>query len=210
MSGTLFIIAAASGTGKTSLVRELCKRVDKLHISISCTTRPQRPGEIDGSDYYFIDEATFTDMVAKGAFLEHETVFDYHYGTPRQWVEEQLALGNDIILEIDWQGARDVRALLPEKAVGIFILPPAFSALEQRLRDRGQDDEETIQRRMRDALEEISHYGEFDYLVVNDDFESTIAELGKIVESRRKGRVYQGPELEQFVEELMTEGGNIK
>ena len=125
-------------------------------------------------------------------------------------MEEQLLSGNDVILEIDWQGARDVRALLPEKTIGIFILPPAYSVLEQRLRDRGQDDEETIRRRMRDALEEISHYDEFDYLVVNDDFDSTVAELGKIVESRRKGRTYQGPDLRQFVEELMTAGGNIK
>ena len=210
MSGTLFIIAAASGTGKTSLVNTLCQQVENLNVSVSCTTRPGRPGEKDGTDYYFVNEATFTDMVAKGAFLEHETVFDYHYGTPRQWVEEQLALGNDVILEIDWQGARDVRALLPGNSISIFILPPAFSVLEQRLRGRGQDDEGTIQRRMRDALEEISHYVEFDYLVINDDFENTVAELAKIIKSRRKGQVYKGPDLKHFVEELMTEGSNIK
>ena len=210
MSGTLFIIAAASGTGKTSLVKALCKQVKNLKVSVSCTTRPERPGEKDGTDYYFVDETTFTGMVAKGAFLEHETVFDYHYGTPRQWVEEQLALGNDVVLEIDWQGARDVRAILPEKVIGIFILPPAVATLEQRLRDREQDDEGTIRRRMRDALEEISHYAEFDYLVINDEFENTVAELAKIIESRRKGRVYKGPDLKHFVEELMTEGGNIK
>lgn len=210
MSGTLFIIAAASGTGKTSLVKALCKQVENLNVSVSCTTRPQRPGEKDGTDYYFVDEATFSGMVASGAFLEHETVFDYHYGTPRQWVEEQLALGNDVILEIDWQGARDVRAMLPEKVIGIFILPPAFADLEQRLRDREQDDEETIRKRMRDALKEISHHAEFDYLVINDEFEDTVAELAKIIGSRRRGRAYRGPDLKQFVEELMTEGSNIK
>lgn len=210
MSGTLFIIAAASGTGKTSLVNALCKQVENINVSVSCTTRPERPGEKDGRDYFFIDEATFADMVARGAFLEHETVFDYHYGTPKQWVEEQLAHGNDVILEIDWQGARDVRALLPDKMIGIFILPPAIATLEQRLRSREQDDEETIRRRMQDALKEISHHAEFDYLVINDDFEKTVAELIKIIESRRKNQVYEGPVLKQFVEELMAEGSNIK
>jgi guanylate kinase len=149
-------------------------------------------------------------MVAQGDFLEHETVFDYHYGTPKQWVEEQLALGNDVILEIDWQGARDVRALLPEKVVTIFILPPAISTLEQRLRKREQDDETAIQRRMQDALEEISHYAEFDYLVINDDFERTVAELRKIIEYRRRGQDYRGPDLQQFAKQLMTAGSNIK
>ena len=210
MSGTLFIIAAASGTGKTSLVRELCKQVEHLNVSVSCTTRPRRPGEKDGTDYFFVDEATFADMVARGAFLEHETVFDYRYGTPRQWVEEQLAAGNDVILEIDWQGARDVRAMLPDKVTGIFLLPPAFATLEQRLRGREQDNEKTIRRRMQDALEEISHYAEFDYLVVNDEFETTVAELGRIIESSRTGQACEGPELKQFVEELMAEGRNIK
>ena len=210
MTGSLFIIAAASGTGKTSLVKALCERVANLNVSVSCTTRPQRPGEKDGTEYHFIDETTFRDMVAKGAFLEHEMVFDYHYGTPRQWVVEQLALGNDIILEIDWQGARDVRALLPDNSISIFILPPAIAVLEQRLRGRGQDDEGTIRRRMRDALEEISHFGEFDYLVINDDFDKAVTELGKIIESRRSGRIYQGPDLAQFAEQLMTDGSNIK
>lgn len=210
MSGTLFIIAAPSGTGKTTLVRSLCARVPDLRVSISCTTRPQRPGEQDGVDYYFIDDATFDEMVANGQFLEHERVFGYHYGTPRQWVEEQLRAGNDIILEIDWQGARDVHALLPERTVSIFILPPAFATLEQRLHGRGQDDAGTIRRRMRDALAELSHYREFDYLVINDELERAVSELGQIVAYRRRGERYPAPDLHEFAERLMAEGAKIQ
>jgi len=210
MAGTLFIIAAPSGTGKTTLVRALCENIPNLLVSISCTTRTKRPGEQDGVDYYFVDDKTFDGMVAKNQFLEYECVFDYHYGTPRQWVEEQLEAGNDIILEIDWQGARDVRAMLPDKTVSIFILPPAFATLEERLRGRGQDDETTVQRRMLEAREQLSHYDEFDYLVVNDDFTSALAGLKAIIEARRRGEQYIAPDRHDFAARLMAESRKIQ
>lgn len=210
MSGTLFIIAAPSGTGKTTLVRALCNNLPNLLVSISCTTRPKRTDEKEGVDYYFIDKETFDEMVRKNQFLEHECVFDHYYGTPKQWVENQLASGNDIILEIDWQGARDVRTLMPDKVVSIFILPPAFATLENRLQERRQDNEETIRRRMRDALNELSHYREFDYLVINDDLDKALMEISKIVEYRRKGEQYLGPDLKEFAESLMAEGSKIQ
>ena len=206
MSGTLIIITAASGTGKTTLVHSLCERLDNLKVSISCTTRPKRPGEMDGVDYHFIDEKRFQEMVADNLFLEHELVFDHHYGTPRKWVEDELHSGNDVILEIDWQGARDIRRLMPEQSISIFILPPSFATLEKRLRGRGQDSDETIRRRMQDNLEELSHYREFDYLVVNASLESALQELVRIVESRRKGIVLQAADLNNFAEQVMTEG----
>ena len=210
MTGTLFIITAASGTGKTTLVHSLCEQLDNLKVSISCTTRPKRPGEEDGVDYHFIDENRFQEMVAANLFLEHELVFDHHYGTPRKWVEDELDKGNDVILEIDWQGARDIRQLLPDQSVSIFILPPSFSTLEVRLRDRGLDSEETIQKRMRENLEELSHYREFDYLMVNDDIETALDELIRIVESRRNGTAIERPDLRKFAEQVMTEGRQFK
>ena len=209
MSGNLFIIAAASGTGKTTLVHALCRSLPNLRVSISCTTRPMRPGEQDGVDYFFVDNATFAGMVAEKKFLEHETVFDYRYGTPRLWVEDQLRAGTDIILEIDWQGARGVRALLPD-TIGIFLLPPGFAALEQRLRNRAQDDAATIHRRMRAALEELSHYREFEYLVINDDLDTALAELKEIIVSCRQGRRMAAPDRRDFAECLMAEGGKFK
>ncbi len=210
MTGTLFIIAAPSGAGKTTLVRKLCETVPKLKVSVSCTTRAPRPGEVDGVDYHFINDRQFADLVRENAFLEHEEVFDYRYGTPKRWVGEQLAAGNDIILEIDWQGARDVRAMLPEQVLSIFILPPAISALEQRLRSRGQDDDATIRRRMRDALTELSHFGEFDHLVINENMDTALTELRRIIEARRRGERYSGPDLRKFAESLMTEGRKIQ
>ena len=209
MPGHLFIIAAASGTGKTTLVRALCRELPNLRVSISCTTRPMRPGERDGVDYDFIDDATFDQMVTDRKFLEHETVFGYRYGTPRTWVEDQLEAGTDIILEIDWQGARRVRALRPD-CIGIFLLPPSFAELERRLCGRAQDDEATIQRRTREALEELSHYREFDYLIINDDLDAALAELKEIIESCRRGQRKPAPDHYKFAERLMTEGGILK
>ena len=210
MSGTLFIIAAPSGTGKTTLVRSLCDSTPNLQVSVSCTTRPQRPGEKEGVDYYFIDKKTFDEMVAKNEFLEHKCVFDHYYGTPKKWVEDQLANSNDVILEIDWQGARDVRQMMPDKVISIFILPPAFTTLEQRLRARQQDDEATIKRRMQDAMIELSHYPEFDYLVINDNLDKAVSELINIVEHRRRGEKYLMPDIRDFAEELMAEAGKIQ
>jgi len=185
VTGTLYIISAPSGAGKTSLVKRLLATVPEVEVSVSHTTRPARPGEHDGVDYYFVDVATFQALVQTGMFLEHAQVFDYCYGTSRHAVAEQLRSGLDVILEIDWQGARQVRARAPE-VCSIFILPPSRETLRQRLEQRGQDDAAVIERRMRDAVTEISHYDEFDYLVVNDDFERALAALQAIFIARRQ------------------------
>ncbi len=178
-AGTLFIIAAPSGAGKTSLVRELVKTIPDLSVSISHTTRSPRPHEQDGVDYYFVSAAEFQTLREQDQFLEHATVFDHCYATSRAWVEERLADGRDIILEIDWQGAQQVRSIIRD-TVSIFILPPSLSALEQRLKDRG-DAEDNIRRRLREALGEINHYHEYDYLVVNDFFAKTLKQLTAII-----------------------------
>lgn len=209
MPGKLFIIAAASGTGKTTLVRALCRSLPNLRVSLSSTTRPMRPGENEGIDYNFIDNAAFDRMVWENQFLEYENVFGYRYGTPRAWVEERLREGTDIILEIDWKGAQRVRKRMPD-SIGIFLLPPSFAVLEQRLCGRGRDDYATIQKRMRAALEELSHYSEFDYLVINDDLAAAVAEVQEIIESCRRGRRLEAPDRREFAEQLMAEGGKLK
>ena len=183
--GTLYIISAPSGAGKSSLLRALLDAAgDELGLSVSHTTRTPRPGEVSGQDYHFIDTATFRGMIASGDFLEHAEVFDNFYGTSKGGVQAQLAAGQDVILEIDWQGARQVRKLMPE-SVGIFILPPSREALQERLQNRGQDEAAVIERRMRDALSEMSHYDEYDYLIINDDFQLARDELASIVRCRR-------------------------
>jgi len=182
--GTLFIISAPSGAGKTSLVRALRESTGGLAVSVSHTTRNQRSGEVDGKDYFFVDHDEFQDMVDRGEFLEHARVFDNYYGTSKASVEDNLQNGHDVILEIDWQGARQVRELMPQSQ-SIFILPPSLDALESRLRGRGQDEDQVIQRRMKDAIAEMSHFGEFDYLVVNDAFEDALKELQSIVIASR-------------------------
>jgi guanylate kinase len=181
--GRLFVVAAPSGAGKTSLVRALMEREPSLRFSISYTTRPQRPTEIHGRDYFFVAQDEFAAMVARGEFLEHARVFDNCYGTARGPVEASLAGGQDLILEIDWQGAQQIRRALPE-CRSIFILPPSREELERRLRGRGTDAEEVIQRRLQDAATDMTHWSEFDYVVVNDDFERTLAELHAIVQGR--------------------------
>lgn len=184
-AGTLYIISAPSGAGKSSLLRALLEgKQESVQLSVSHTTRAPRPGEVDGRDYHFIDVAGFQAMVQDAAFFEHAQVFDNYYGTSRQSVLDQLQAGNDVILEIDWQGARLIREQLPE-AVSIFILPPSRDALQQRLQDRGQDDDAIIARRMRDAISEMSHFDEYDYLVINDDFDEARDELASILRSRR-------------------------
>jgi guanylate kinase len=182
--GTLFIVSAPSGAGKTTLVKALRDSLPGFTVSISHTTRGKRAGEEDGRDYHFVDHAEFQRMIESGAFLEHARVFDNHYGTARSAVETALASQKDVLLEIDWQGAAQIRETMPE-AVSVFILPPSRKALQQRLEARGQDDHETIARRMRDAISEMSHYPEYDYLVVNDDFETALAELRTIVTATR-------------------------
>jgi len=180
-SGTLYIISAPSGAGKSSLLRALLETMgEDLVVSVSHTTRAPRPGEVDGADYHFVEGVIFEAMVSQGDFLEYARVFDNHYGTSRQAVVDRLATGVDVILEIDWQGARVVRELLPA-AVSIFILPPSLEALQQRLQERGQDAAEVIARRMRDAVSEMSHFDEYDYLVINDVFETALEELAVIM-----------------------------
>ncbi|CAL1241100.1 guanylate kinase [Candidatus Methylocalor cossyra] len=182
--GTLFVVSAPSGAGKTSLVRALRETLEGLVVSVSHTTRPRRPGEEDGRDYFFVSRPEFERMIEAEAFLEHARVFDHYYGTARSTAETGLAAGQDVLLEIDWQGARQVRARMPE-CVSIFILPPSRQSLEERLTARGQDPRDTIARRMRDAISEMSHYDEYDYLVVNDAFDCALAELRSIIMAQR-------------------------
>ena len=178
--GRLFVIAAPSGAGKTSLVRALMEREPSLGFSVSYTTRRQRPTETHGRDYFFVTPGEFEAMAARGEFLEHARVFDNRYGTARGQVETALAAGRNLILEIDWQGARQVRSAMPE-CVSIFILPPSRAELERRLRGRGTDAEEVIQRRLRDAASDMTHWNEFDYVVVNDDFPTALDDLLAVV-----------------------------
>ena len=201
--GTLFIFAAPSGAGKTSLVKALLESIADIGVSVSHTTRAMRPGEENGLHYHFVDISAFEQMVAEGAFLEHAKVFDNHYGTAKANIEQELAAGRDVILEIDWQGARQVREQMPG-CVGVFILPPSREALDTRLRGRGTDSEEVIARRMRDAVQETSHYDEFDYLVVNDDFDTALQDLQSIVRSRRLRRVAQGWRHEKMLTALLA------
>ncbi|MEQ9464228.1 MAG: guanylate kinase [Haliea sp.] len=197
-TGTLYTVSAPSGAGKTSLVNALIERCERLRVSVSHTTRPQRPGEQDGVNYHFIDEPAFLRMLDKAAFLEHARVFGNLYGTSQAWVEEQLATGTDVILEIDWQGAEQVKRLLPATR-GIFILPPSRQALEQRLTGRGQDDPGIIAARLAEAVEEMSHYVQSDYLVVNNDFDQALSELEAIVVCQR----LQTPRQQEVLTDLL-------
>lgn len=184
--GNLFVLSAPSGAGKTSLAKALVGAVPNLAFSISHTTRPPRPGEEDGVDYYFVDEAQFQEMVEGGTFLEHACVFDHRYGTSREAVERLLAAGKDVVFDVDWQGARAIKQKMPQ-AHTIFILPPSREALEERLAGRGQDSRKVIERRMQAAVSEMQHYREFDYLVVNDDFAAALEDLKAIVRGDSAG-----------------------
>ena len=184
MSGTLYIISAPSGAGKTSLVNALVKTLDNVKVSISHTTRQKRPDETDGVNYHFVSTAKFQEMMEKGGFLEYAQVFGNKYGTSEAWVEETLSRDIDVVLEIDWQGAQQIRHIKPD-ALGIFILPPSREALEMRLQGRGQDDDEVIARRMEESIEEISHYVEYQYVVINDDFDTALKDLETIIASQR-------------------------
>lgn len=182
--GKLFIITAPSGAGKTTLVDALVKQDSHLKVSVSHTTRPRRSKEVDGTNYHFVDKIRFMTMLEAGDFLESAEVYDNHYGTSQQWVQEQLDQQLDVILEIDWQGAAQVRNLMPQ-ACFIFILPPSLESLTERLRNRAQDDEETIEGRMQQARSVIEHVAEADFIVVNDDFDTALADLQAIVRSQR-------------------------
>lgn len=186
MTGQLYIVSAPSGAGKTSLIKALLADVPGLCVSVSHTTRARRPGEVDGVNYHFVTPEAFEAMVARGEFLEHAVVFGNRYGTSRAAVAAQLAEGQDVVLEIDWQGARRIRELFPD-ALSIFILPPSIEALRERLEHRAQDEAAVIERRMEAAAQEISHQGEYDYRIMNGQFDAALAELKNIVEARRAG-----------------------
>jgi len=201
--GTLYTVSAPSGAGKTSLVAALVKSNPEVCVSVSHTTRPMRPGEIDGVNYHFVDHATFEKMLAQDAFLEHARVFSNLYGTSQKWVEETLAQGVDVILEIDWQGAQQVRKLIPE-TVSLFILPPSLACLRQRLTGRGTDAESVIDARMAEAISEMSHYGEADYLIVNDDFTTALAQFQALVTSQHLRLARQMEKHRSLITELLT------
>lgn len=192
-TGNLYVIAAPSGTGKTTLVNALVEAIDNITVSISHTTRQKRPNEIHGINYYFVDKNEFERMLTQGDFLEHATIFDNLYGTSKSWVEKTLAQGIDVILEIDWQGNRQIKRLFPD-AIGIFILPPSLEILRERLVKRNQDHPEVIKNRLADAQETVSHAQEFEYIVINDVFSKAVADLkvimeaGRLLESRQRAK----------------------
>ena len=184
MSGSLFIISAPSGAGKSSLTAKLLEEDKNIHLSVSYTTRPPRPGEVDGRDYHFVDKAVFMDMLQRGEFLESAEVHGNHYGTAEAWIRAQRAAGHDILLEIDWQGAQQVRRLVTD-TIGIFVLPPSIAELERRIRRRGQDSEEVVRRRLAVAADEMSHAAEFEYVIINKDFEEARRDLIAVVRASR-------------------------
>lgn len=201
--GTLFIISAPSGAGKTSLVKALAEETENVLVSVSHTTRPMRDSEMDGVNYHFVDKSQFLDMITQGAFLEHATVFGNMYGTSQAWVTEMLAKGKDVILEIDWQGAEQVRRIMPN-SVGIFILPPSKETLSDRLHGRGQDSEAVINQRLAEAREEISHYASYDYLIINDVFSAAVADIQAIIQVSRFRLAVQAENHQELLQELLS------
>ena len=199
--GRLYVVAAPSGAGKTSLVKALMEREPRIQFSVSYTTRRPRPNEIPGRDYHFVSTERFQEMVDGNEFLEHARVFDHCYGTGARTVQEALSNGEQLLLEIDWQGARQVRARRPD-ACSIFILPPSRSALELRLKGRSTDSDEVIQRRLKDAAQDLGHWTEFDYVVINDRFEQALEDLQAIVEGRGSALVARRPEVAHLAASL--------
>ncbi len=206
--GTLFVISAPSGAGKTSLLAKCLEHNPQLSLSVSHTTRPPRKGEVNGVNYHFVDKTTFETMIADGRFLESATVFGNYYGTSQTEVQQKLDSGNDVILEIDWQGAQQVRKHF-KHLVSIFILPPSLAVLKQRLSDRGQDEPAIIERRLAEAQEEISHSLEFDYLLVNDDFETALKELNAIFLNHRVLKKAKSVTCLHLLEALLKPEGQV-
>jgi guanylate kinase len=201
MPGSLFIVCAPSGAGKTTLVDALLKGDADIRLSISFTTRAPRPGERDGVDYHFVTNARFESMIAAGDFLEHAEVHGNYYGTSRRWIEQEIAGDHDVLLEIDWQGAAQVRRIFPG-LVGMFILPPSIAELRKRLQGRGKDAPETIERRIAGAREEISHVLEFEYIIVNDRFEQALEDIRSVVRAARVSRARQSIRLSKLIDEF--------
>ncbi len=199
--GLMLVLSSPSGAGKTTISRKLLDRDDNLTLSVSATTRPMRPGETEGVDYLFVDQARFDAMVAEGAFLEHATVFEHCYGTPRAAVEAALSAGRDVLFDIDWQGTQQVAEKAREDLVGVFILPPSTGELERRLRARAQDPDAVVRGRMAKAADEMSHWAEYDYIVVNEDVEKSVAAVQSILEAERLRRDRRVG-LHDFVESL--------
>ena len=202
--GSLFIITAASGTGKTSLVKQLIATTNDLSVSISHSTRQPRPGEVDGQDYHFVSREVFAAMIKQGEFLEHADVFENFYGTAQSSVEYMLQNGLDVILEIDWQGALQVQKLRPD-ATTIFILPPDRQSLRQRLSNRGQDSSEVIEKRLAGSVKEMSQYINFDYIVINDNFDVALAELKAIIIANRLTLAKQQERHASRIQQLLAE-----
>ncbi|RRV31954.1 guanylate kinase [Stutzerimonas stutzeri] len=202
-TGTLYIVSAPSGAGKTSLVKALVDAQPQVRVSVSHTTRAMRPGEVDGVNYHFVSREEFLARLERNEFLEHAEVFGNLYGTSQLWLEQTLAEGYDLILEIDWQGAQQVRRLMPQ-AKSIFILPPTQEALRQRLNNRGQDSDEIIEKRMREAVSEMSHYVEYDYLVINDDFAHALIDLQSIFRANQLKQPAQQQRHARLLSELLA------
>ncbi len=202
--GLMLVLSSPSGAGKTTITRALLQRDKNLSMSVSATTREPRPGEVDGQDYFFIEKDRFEDMVKNGEFLEHAKVFDNYYGTVRAPVEEALNVGKDVLFDVDWQGARDLRHGARDDQVSVFILPPSLEELERRLYGRGQDSDDVVKRRMSKATSEMSHWGEYDYIVVNVEIEKSVAEVQAILTAERLKRIRQ-PGLPEFVRSMSVE-----
>lgn len=203
MSGLLFVVSAASGTGKTSLVKALLERVNNLHVSVSHTTRGQRPGELDGVHYHFSTKEDFLNLVEEGGFIEYAEVFGNYYGTAQATVKEQLAKGHDVLLEIDWQGAQQVRRLFPESKQ-IFILPPSQFDLRERLSNRGTDTVDVIEHRLSCAVEDMQQYSNFDYIIINDDFNKALHDLEAVIIANRLTLSQQANRHEKLIQQLIT------
>ncbi|ENX12872.1 MULTISPECIES: guanylate kinase [Acinetobacter] len=203
MSGLLFVVSAASGTGKTSLVKALLERVNNLHVSVSHTTRGQRPGELDGVHYHFSNKDDFLNLVNEGGFIEYAEVFGNYYGTAQATVKEQLAKGHDVLLEIDWQGAQQVRRLFPESKQ-IFILPPSQFDLRERLSNRGTDAVDVIEHRLSCAVEDMQQYSNFDYIIINDDFNKALHDLEAVIIANRLVLSQQANRHEKLIQKLIT------